>query len=181
MPPSRARPVWFAAVALIILAADIVTKRLAVAHLVPGVPSHEIFGGLARLTLGYNTGAAFGMHLGAASRVVFTLLAIAILAVLWRLYRETPPGHTMRAFSLACVMAGALGNLIDRLRWSRGVVDFIDVGIGAHRFWIFNVADSAVSVGAVLLAWELLRERPTRESAAAPAPAAAAEPRGDGA
>ena len=174
MPPSRSRSVWYGALAALILAVDIVTKRLAVANLLPGVPSHEIFGGLARLTLGFNTGAAFGMTVGIASRAVFTLLALAILVVLWRLYRETPESNALRAFALTCVMAGATGNLIDRLRWSRGVVDFIDVGLGAHRFWIFNVADSAVSIGAVLLAWELLRERSAAEAAGMTASAPAA-------
>lgn len=167
MSSLRSRAVVFWAVVAVVVLLDVITKRLVVAHLTPGVP-HAIVGDLFRLTLGYNRGAAFGTSIGEASRVVFTLVALAIVAVLWRLWRETPPENRLRALALALVMGGALGNLVDRLRWSRGVVDFVDVGIGTHRFWIFNVADSAVTVGAILLGWELLRERgaPTGERGA---------------
>ncbi|MDH3426800.1 MAG: signal peptidase II, partial [Gemmatimonadota bacterium] len=72
----------------------------------------------------------------------------------------------LRLVAVALVCGGAVGNIIDRLRYEAGVVDFIDVGVGTHRFWIFNVADSAVSVGAVLLLLsfylEEKRERRTR-------------------
>ena len=60
-------------------------------------------------------------------------------------------GRSLRLAALALVCGGAIGNILDRLRYEAGVVDFIDIGIGSHRFWIFNVADSAVSIGAVLL------------------------------
>jgi signal peptidase II len=59
-------------------------------------------------------------------------------------------------------MAGAAGNLLDRLRSARGVIDFIDVGIGSLRFWTFNIADACLTTGAVLLAlalWRPLRPR----------------------
>src|SRR6185503_282913 len=55
---------------------------------------------------------------------------------------------------LGCIMGGALGNLVDRIRWGR-VVDFIDVGLGSVRWPVFNVADSAVTLGVILLAWNL--------------------------
>jgi len=57
---------------------------------------------------------------------------------------------------LGCILGGALGNLVDRIRWGR-VVDFIDVGIGTVRWPVFNVADSAVTLGVILLAWNLAR------------------------
>ena len=60
---------------------------------------------------------------------------------------------------MGLVAGGALGNLVDRIRWDRGVVDFIDIGVGMTRFWTFNVADSAITVGAILLLW------PTHEEA----------------
>ena len=63
--------------------------------------------------------------------------------------------------ALALLSAGALGNLIDRLRHAKGVVDFIDVGTAEWRFWTFNVADMGVSIGAVLLAYLLWREGPS--------------------
>jgi signal peptidase II len=68
------------------------------------------------------------------------------------------PTERWKLLALGLVCGGALGNLVDRLRWTNGVVDFIDVGIGVHRFWVFNVADSAVSVGAVLLVLVLWAE-----------------------
>jgi signal peptidase II len=61
------------------------------------------------------------------------------------------------ALALALVTAGAAGNLWDRLRSSRGVVDFIDVGFSDARFWIFNLADVAITIGALLLAYLLSR------------------------
>ena len=71
--------------------------------------------------------------------------------------RDTAPADRVRAAALALVAGGAAGNLLDRLRTSRGVVDFIDVGIGAHRFYVFNLADVGVTTGAVLLALALWR------------------------
>lgn len=70
------------------------------------------------------------------------------------------------AAALALVTGGAMGNLLDRLRSARGIIDFIDVGIGDARFWTFNVADVGVSIGAVLLAMVLWREdNPGEETA----------------
>ena len=63
-----------------------------------------------------------------------------------------------KVVAVARVAAGAMGNLVDRLRSERGVVDFLDVGVGAWRWPTFNVADIAVSCGAVLLAIVLWRE-----------------------
>ncbi|MCH8934427.1 MAG: signal peptidase II, partial [Gemmatimonadetes bacterium] len=66
---------------------------------------------------------------------------------------------------LGLVCGGAVGNLIDRIRSSRGVVDFIDVGIGVHRWPTFNIADSAVTVGAIALAFVLWMEGREEEGA----------------
>jgi signal peptidase II len=98
------------------------------------------------------------MHLGDASRWVFTILTLLILGFLVRLYMGTPRHDTALRLAVATVMGGAVGNLVDRLHSSMGVVDFIDIGVGDVRFWTFNVADSAVTVGALLLAWVLWQE-----------------------
>jgi signal peptidase II len=74
-----------------------------------------------------------------------------ILATLWGMFREAHPEDRWQATALGLIVGGALGNLLDRLRWDRGVVDFIDVGIGDARFWTFNIADSGISVGATLM------------------------------
>jgi signal peptidase II len=116
---------------------------------------HELVGAAVRLTLVYNPGAAFGLHLGAYSRWIFMALTAGALIILGRLYRATRDGDLLRTLAIALVCGGALGNLIDRVRSAAGVVDFIDVGIGDMRWPTFNVADMAVSIGAFLLAWVL--------------------------
>jgi signal peptidase II len=73
------------------------------------------------------------------------------------MYRQTTPGDRWLAIGLGLVAGGAIGNLLDRIRSERGVVDFIDIGVGSHRFWIFNVADMGVVIGAGLLAFLLWR------------------------
>ncbi|MGI8545713.1 MAG: signal peptidase II [Gemmatimonadaceae bacterium] len=157
-PPSAANPWLFWAVIVVVVTVDVLTKWAAVYGLVPEYTPHEIVGEFVRFTLAYNPGAAFGLSVGSASRWIFTVLTLVALGVLWSLYRTTREGDYLRTLALALVSAGAIGNLIDRVRWSRGVVDFIDVGVGQHRFWTFNVADSAVTVGAILLGWVLLQQ-----------------------
>lgn len=160
---------WSAAVGIVIL--DVITKMLAVARLTEHVP-REIIGNFARFTLAYNPGAAFSMSLGENSRYIFGAFAICALFILWRLYRSSLPGDGIRVFALGLAWGGAAGNLIDRFHRSQGVVDFIDIGIGDVRFWTFNVADSAVTIGALMLAWVLWREdRRTLAIAAAEAAA----------
>jgi len=145
-------------VLVVVALLDIVTKAIAARELVPERVAHELLGSAVRFTLVYNPGAAFGLHLGPQSRWIFTALTIVALVILARLYRATPPGDLPRVLALALVCAGAVGNLLDRLRSGRGVVDFIDVGLGDSRWPTFNVADMAVSAGAVLLAWVLWQE-----------------------
>ena len=165
----------FWAVIAVVLALDIVTKRWAERALLPQGTPREVWGEGLRWTLVYNPGAAFGLHLGPYSRWIFTVLTLGALVILWRLFRTTRAGDTPRALALALVCGGAVGNLLDRLRSYRGVVDFIDVGLGDHRWPTFNVADMAVSVGAFLLAWVLWGEDEAGASAPA-APAASADP-----
>src|SRR4029453_5303242 len=89
------------------------------------------------------------------SRYIFMILTVGALIILWRLYQSTREGDLARTLAIALVCAGAIGNLIDRIRWHEGVVDFIDVGFRDMRWPTFNVADMAVSTGAFLLAWVL--------------------------
>ena len=112
-------------------------------------------GDALRLTLVRTQGAAFGLYLGQYSRYIFMVLTVGALVILWRLYQATREGDLPRTLAIALVCAGALGNLIDRIRYQKGVVDFIDVGFRDMRWPTFNVADMAVSTGAFLLAWVL--------------------------
>jgi signal peptidase II len=141
---------WPLALALVLT--DCTTKHLAVELLTgPQIP-HDVVGDLVRLTLAYNPGAATGITLGPFSRWTLIVLTVLALSVLGGLYRRAHPHDRRQVVALALVCGGAVGNLLDRLRSPRGVVDFIDIGIGDLRFWTFNVADVGVSVGAVLLA-----------------------------
>ena len=157
-PAPRAQSSVFWGLLVGVVVGDVITKWLAVRTLVPQRLPHEVFGDAVRLTLVYNPGAAFGLHLGPLSRWIFMALTIGALAVLWRLYRSTRPGELARTVALGLVCGGAIGNLIDRVRSGLGVVDFIDVGVGDWRWPTFNVADIAVSVGAFVLAIVLWAE-----------------------
>jgi signal peptidase II len=137
---------------------DVITKELARTHLVPEHFPREIISDFLRLTLVYNPGAAFGLNVGTYSRPFFTVLTIGALWILLGLYKATANGERIRVAAIGLVIGGALGNLINRLWSERGVVDFLDVGLGSSRWPTFNVADVGVSVGACLLAWVLWRE-----------------------
>lgn len=161
----RARVFWPVLVAVVL--SDIVTKWIAVADLYPrGVP-RDVFGEVVRLTLVYNRGAAFGLHLGDYSRWIFLALTIAALVILAQLYRATPARDITRTLAISLVSGGAIGNLIDRIRGPQGVVDFIDIGFADMRWPTFNVADMAVSSGAILLAWVLWSEEKAERRAGA--------------
>ena len=153
---SRSNALVFVPVLAFVAVMDVVTKAIAVRTLVPQRVPHEVLGEYVRFTLVYNPGAAFGLHVGPLSRWIFTALTLVALVILGRLYISTQRGDTPRVLALALVCAGAIGNLLDRLRSDLGVVDFLDVGFGDSRWPTFNVADMAVSIGAILLAWVLL-------------------------
>jgi signal peptidase II len=151
----RSKPGIFWGVTGIVLLVDAFTKTMAVDRLIPPYLPRRVWGDGLRLTLVYNPGAAFGLHFGSLSRWIFIALTGVALLILGRLYLETPLRHRTRTLALALVAGGALGNLLDRLKSGRGVVDFIDIGVGALRWPTFNVADIAVTTGAMLLAWVL--------------------------
>jgi signal peptidase II len=80
------------------------------------------------------------------------------------------------AFGVPVVIGGAIGNLLDRVRLREGVVDFIDIGIGSVRFWTFNVADTAVTIGAVCLAIALWQQDQLEQQAQRQPPTSPPEP-----
>lgn len=146
------RLVAAAAVALVVLVADQVTKHLAAEHLAAG-PVH-LFGPVS-LVLEYNSGVAFS--LGAGSGWPLLLAATGLVVVLLALARSART--TLSSIALGLLLGGALGNLADRLVGGHGgaVVDFVHVGV-----WpTFNLADASVVVGCLLLAVHLLRRAPT--------------------
>lgn len=149
--PSRSKVALFLPVVVTLVAADRVTKMIAEAKLPRYLPQ-DVWGDVLRWTLVYNPGAAFGLGFGPYSRWIFMALTVGALVILWRMFRDTAPDATWKVLAISLVTAGAIGNFIDRIISPPGVVDFIDVGIGATRWPTFNVADMAVSTGAVLLA-----------------------------
>lgn len=155
----RSKAIRFWPVVAIIVLLDVVTKAVAVRLLVPQRMPHDVLGDWLRLTLVYNPGAAFGLGQGFEySRWLFLILTLVALGILAWLYRASDAGDRPRVLAIALVCGGAVGNLIDRVRHDLGVVDFIDIGVGAARWPTFNVADMAVSGGAMLLAWVLWHE-----------------------
>jgi signal peptidase II len=110
--------------------------------------------------LTYNTGAAFSFlrDAGGWQRWLFAVLStgVSVFIVLW--LRRIPRDQNWLACALVLVLGGAIGNLIDRLFGAAGgVVDFIDIYYGTWHWPAFNVADSAISVGAVMLVWSAIR------------------------
>lgn len=161
--PRPAHRALFWSIISVVIVVDYITKWIAVETLTRF--PRPVIGDLLTFHLVYNRGAAFGIHVGGYSRVVFITLALVALVILGSMVRSTPADQRLKLSSLALICAGAVGNLIDRLRSARGVVDFIDVGIGSLRWPTFNVADIAVTCGAVILAIVLWQEG--REQSAA--------------
>jgi signal peptidase II len=153
-PGAERRIFWIAAVVVILL--DLITKIVAEAVLLR-TPGIAVLGDWFQLRLVYNQGAAFGLHLGPYSRWIF----LTSRSWPWSCSGGCPVPASRRLvpqLALGLVAGGAAGNLIDRIRSTRGVVDFLDVGIGALRWPTFNVADIAVSCGAIALVVSMWRE-----------------------
>jgi len=155
---------YFWPVLLLLLLTDCATKDLAEEHLVPENEPRPVIGDVVRFTLTYNAGGAMGMTVGRHSRFVFGGLAILGVAALSFFYRRLPAHAVVRAIGLGLLIGGALGNLVDRFRSARGVVDFIDIGFGPARFWTFNVGDVGITMGAAVLVLYVLLENRIADS-----------------
>ena len=140
-----------------VVVVDYLTKEWVVAN-IPMYSKHSVIGDFLRLTYTHNPGAAFGINIGEHSRLFFLGLALVALVALFLIYRATPRQDALRLTAVALIASGAIGNILDRLRYEAGVVDFIDAGIGDWRFWTFNVADMGVTIGGAALFISLWRE-----------------------
>jgi len=151
------------AIVALVLSLDVATKTMIQRnfHLYQQV---DLIGDYLRLTYIHNPGAAFGIHVGDYSRYIFLGLSLIALAALAAMYWVTPVRDKIRLVSISLICSGAIGNLLDRIRDQRGVVDFLDVGLGDLRWPVFNIADIAVTTGAILLALSLWREEQTAEN-----------------
>jgi signal peptidase II len=154
---ARTKAALLGAVVAGILVFDLGTKLLVQRHL-DLYRQVDVIGEYVRLTYIYNPGAAFGISVGPYSRQIFLGLSVVALGALIGMYRYTPAGDRMRLLAIALICGGATGNIIDRVRSQAGVVDFIDIGVGDIRWPIFNIADMAVTAGAIILAISLWSE-----------------------
>ena len=140
-----------------VVALDQVTKAVVLSHLEPGM--HVVVGSsFVNLTLVMNPGLAFGLLGGVPIgwRWVVALLSLIALGVLARVaLRVLPEGSRLDHVAIGLIFGGAVGNLIDRVRFG-AVVDFVDLHVHGYHWPAFNVADSSITVGVTLLALRLL-------------------------
>ena len=156
----RSRLASVVTIAAVVVVVDQVTKLIVLSRLIHGVPVVLVDGFLA-LTLVMNPGLAFGLLAGipASWRWVVGLLSLVALVVLLRVaLRILPSGGWREQSAIGLIFGGAVGNLIDRTRFG-AVVDFVDVYVRDWHWPAFNVADSAITVGVVVLALVVLLER----------------------
>ena len=142
---------WFALAAAIVVA-DQIVKWLVLGHFAPG--EQRPLTGFLNLVLVFNKGAAFSLFAqmpGWQTPLLIGFAVIASIVVGWFIARD--PHKTVFCLGLALILGGAIGNVIDRLRFGH-VVDFVDVHALGWHWPAFNVADSAISIGAVILILE---------------------------
>lgn len=135
-----------------ILSLDQLTKYLAASRLTLNEP-YPLIKGVFHLTLVHNTGAAFGILKNQVLLFIFVSL-ISVLLIFLNLKKNRLKKASLDNVSLSFILAGAIGNLIDRIAFGY-VIDFLD-----FRIWpVFNIADSAITVGAVLLGYSILKAK----------------------
>lgn len=144
--PSRPRWILFAALAIGVAIADQVTKALIVSTLAIG-ERVDVVGELLRIVHGRNSGMLFGLL--PRSATAFAVVSFGVIAlIVW--YHSRVGRSVFTSVALGLLLGGAIGNLIDRLRYG-AVIDFVDMGIGTWRFYTYNVADAAISTSIVIL------------------------------
>jgi signal peptidase II len=147
----------FLFVVFLVVLADQATKTLVASNL----HLHEVrpvLQGFFNITYITNTGAAFGFMSGSDKwrHIFFQVISVVALGGLFYLYRNSRCRSYPLVWGTSLVSGGALGNLIDRIRY-RSVIDFLDFYAGSYHWPAFNIADSAITIGGVLLAWHFFR------------------------
>ncbi len=174
-PRGGGKAAYFFAIVLGVLLLDLVSKELVARALPPGEPV-PVVGDYFSLLFIENPGVAFGISLGSHGQWVMIGLSFVALIALGAMYRGTAPADRRRLLAMALIWGGALGNMIDRFRSTRGVVDFLVFQYHDWQSPVFNVADVAVTSGAILLALCLWRDDsrsvpvPIRERRRSPGP-----------
>lgn len=146
---------WWIAVTVAV--ADQASKYFALTRLQNGDVAVAPF---LNFILAFNSGAAFGFlsDAGGWQNAFFVAIAVAVGVAIVFMLRQLKPGQTHIAVALMLVLGGAVGNLIDRFRFGH-VVDFIDFYIGNWHWYTFNIADAAITIGAIILALDALGVR----------------------
>ena len=157
--PVNAARAFYLFLAFAVFLLDQASKAVVAQWLVQG-ETRRLIPGLFNLTHVHNRGAAFGLLANVTSSVVLILLVgfsvaalVLVLSLLWR-----GPASRLAGWGLGLILGGALGNLFDRL-YAGSVVDFLDFHLGPYHWPAFNLADSAIVVGAAVLMAEVLRSR----------------------
>lgn len=154
---------------LVIVLLDQASKWLVIQRL-PLYEDVPLISGLLSLQHVRNSGAVFGFLSGAeipGKGYLFALMSAAALTLLTYYARTIPPGERLPRFALSLVIGGAIGNLIDRVRFGY-VVDFVKMYWGSHVWPNYNIADSAISIGLVLLVIDSFRPRAREAATASP-------------
>jgi signal peptidase II len=157
--------------ALLVFVLDRITKFRIMRTMVQG-ETRAVLGDFFHITSVRNTGAAFGLFQG--NHRIFVVISLVAIVLVLLLYQRSGRGHRLRTLSLGLILGGALGNLYDRVRY-REVVDFLEFSVGRFHWPVFNVADSAVTVGVLLLITEIY----VQGSHKAPEPAELPSPPGE--
>lgn len=150
--------------AAVIIVLDQITKSAIIARFILH-ESYPVIDGLFNLVYVMNPGAAFGFLADASETfryIFFTGVTVAAVLLIVYYLIKSNPRNLMLVGSLTLIFGGAVGNLIDRLRFG-AVVDFLDVYIGSAHWPAFNVADSAITVGAILMIWEMILNRQSKD------------------
>jgi signal peptidase II len=141
-------------VALVVLAADLLTKWVVSRRIALQTDSLRVVGDLVRFTNVRNTGSAFSLFQG--GRVFFIAFSVFSIVLIVALARSPRCRTGAAIISLGMILGGALGNLFDRIAYG-AVTDWIDIGFGPARWPTFNVADIGVTIGVLLLVLVMLR------------------------
>jgi signal peptidase II len=152
------RYLFLAAVAGTVLILDQITKSIVQERMRihESVPIVERFFSLTYIR---NPGAAFGLfadHGNGLRMAFFVTISVVAIVFLWTLFVKTPKEAFVGRLSMAMVMGGAMGNLVDRIRFGE-VVDFLDFYVGSYHWPAFNVADSSISIGVALMVWYFIQ------------------------
>ena len=143
---------------LLLIVADQWSKYAITSHFSYG-ESMPVISGFFNLVLVYNSGAAFSFLSGESGWQRWFFIGItvgAVVLIMWMIQRHR--NDRLFCWGLTLILGGAVGNLIDRIHLGH-VIDFLDFVFGGWHFWAFNVADSAISVGAALLILDSFRPR----------------------